>query len=194
MRLNQDRDALDYFKKAVDVELGLIKTQPGNPALRRRAAASFGGWGDALSRVNGAPSAKQFYERARDLATDAVKADAAPDSKLLLAKSLRQCGNVSLATKDPKTASMYFQNALKIDNELAATVQDNPDLQLGLAQDWFGAGAAARSNKDENTAIRSFMQAQDIVLPLRTVKSAATAALAEDLYGKIVSSLKVTGR
>jgi non-specific serine/threonine protein kinase/serine/threonine-protein kinase len=183
----KQKEALDAYEKALDIDQHLVDEDTNNTMLRRELAVQAGNEGSMMFKLRDTSGALEKFRQALAIYESLVAADPSDVSiRRNAAVGYRNVGT-ALGASDRVEALNNFRKALQIFAELTAKDQNNADFCRQWAYTYLSLSRFQAQSSDLNGAIDS--ASQGIKIDEALVASSPTNASARNTLALLYSQL-----
>ncbi|MGZ5564712.1 MAG: protein kinase domain-containing protein [Chthoniobacterales bacterium] len=184
-------EALENMQKALVIEQGLVKADPGNTLFRSQVAIQFSATGRVRLNMGDKHGALEDFSQGLSIAESLLKADPNDAStRRLVAVSYRNIAEALASNSDITGALNNFHQALQMFAELIAKDPINEDYQIKLASVYLAMSRVQSQADDLNGALDSVNQGikiNEVLVAASPTNSTARNTLAQ-LYSQLGAS------
>ena len=184
-------EALENMQKALVIEQGLVKADPGNTLFRSQVAIQFSATGRVRLNMGDKDGALEDFSQGLSIAESLLKADPNDAStRRLVAVSYRNIAEAIASNGDITGALNNFHKAQQMFAELIAKDPINEDYQIKLASVYFAMSRVQSQAGDLNGALDSVNQGikiDEVLVAASPTNSTARNTLAQ-LYAQLGAS------
>jgi len=184
-------EALENMQKALVIEQGLVKADPGNTLFRSQVAIQFNATGRVRLNMGDKHGALEDFSQGLSIAESLLKADPNDAStRRLVAVSYRNIAEAIASSGDITGALNNFHKAQQMFAELIAKDPINEDYQIKLASVYLAMSRVQSQAGDLNGALDSVNQGikiDELLVAASPTNSTARNTLAQ-LYAQLGAS------